>query len=189
VASLIGSLAWQFLGGLGVGFLVSTLAAVLFDKLESEDRGYYHVLIIGVILFAYGGADLIKANGIIAVFFMGYWLGNADFVGKRGVSNFLDGISTFSNIALFLMLGLLAFPRNFAFVWKEGLIIAALLIFVVRPVVVFLCVAPFGYTLREKLFIAWGGIKGAVPIVLATYPAAYGLDPDGTIFNIIFLLY
>ncbi|HOV93920.1 MAG TPA: potassium/proton antiporter [Spirochaetales bacterium] len=186
VVPLIGSLAWQFLGGLGIGFVVSKLAAILFDKLESEDRGYYHVLIIGVILLAYGGADLIGANGIIAVFFMGYWLGNTDFVGKRGVSNFLDGIASFSNIALFLMLGLLAFPHNFAHVWKEGLSIAALLIFVVRPAVVFLCVSPFRYTFREKLFIAWGGIKGAVPIVLATYPAAYGLDPDGTIFNIIF---
>lgn len=186
VATLVGSLLWQFLGGLIVGFLVSKLSVFLFDKLEFEDRGYYQVLIIGVILLAYGIADLIKANGIIAVFFMGYWLGNTDFVSKRGVSNFLDGIATFSNVALFLMLGLLAFPRNFAHVWKEGLVIAGLLIFVVRPIIVFLCIAPFKYTRNEKLFIAWGGIKGAVPIVFATYPAAYGLDPDGTIFNIIF---
>lgn len=184
--SIFLNLVWQFVGGLLVGYIMSAASRFLFDRLESENRGYYHVLIIGVILLTYGAADLIRANGIIAVFFMGYWLGNSEFVGKRGVSNFLEGVSAFSNIALFLMLGLLAFPRSFVKIWKEGLLIAALMIFAVRPLVVFLCTWPFKYSLRERIFIAWGGIKGAVPIVLATYPAAYGLDPDGTIFNIIF---
>lgn len=179
-------LAWQFGGGVLVGLALSRVGRFLFDRLESESRGYYHALVIGVILLAYGAAELARANGIIAVFFMGYWLGNMDFAGKRGVSNFLEGVSASANIALFLMLGLLAFPRNFPGIMKEGLFISILLIFAVRPAVVFLCILPFKYTWRERLFIMWGGIKGAVPIVLATYPAAYGLDPDGAIFNIIF---
>ncbi len=179
-------LVWQFGGGILVGFVLSAAGRFLFDRLDSENRGYYYVLAIGIVLFIYGLADLVGTNGIIAVFFMGYWLGNSEFVGKRGVSNFLEGLSASGNIALFLMLGLLAFPRNFAFVWKEGLVISALLIFVVRPVAVAICTLPFKYSMKERLFVTWGGIKGAVPIVLATYPAAYGLDPDGTFFNIIF---
>jgi cell volume regulation protein A len=179
-------LVWQLGGGVLVGLALSRASVFLFDRLESENRGYYYVLIIGVILLTYGLAGIIRANGTIAVFFMGYWLGNAEFVCKRGVSNFLEGISAFSNLALFLMLGLLAFPSTFAGVWKEGLAIAVLLIFVVRPIAVFACTIPFKYNWRERLFFVWGGIKGAVPIVLATYPAAYGLDPDGAIFNIIF---
>jgi cell volume regulation protein A len=181
-----GKLLWQLGGGVAVGFAMSYLSRYLFDHLESENRGYYYVLIIGVILLTFGFADFIKANGTIAVFFMGYWLGNSEFVCKRGVSNFLEGISAFGNVALFLMLGLLAFPRNFASIWKEGLLIAALMIFLVRPLVVLACTLPFRYSAKERLFVMWGGIKGAVPIVLATYPAAAGLDPEGKVFNIIF---
>jgi cell volume regulation protein A len=179
-------LLWQFGGGVLVAFLGAKASVFLFDHLESENRGYYYVLIVGLILFAYGLAGLVGANGTIAVFFMGYWLGNSEFVSKRGVSNLLEGISAFANLALFLMLGLLAFPHSFAGVWKEGLAIALLLILVVRPLAVLACALPFKYERRELLFIMWGGIKGAVPIVLATYPAAYGLDPDGKVFNIIF---
>ncbi len=179
-------LAWQFSGGILVGYVASYVAKFLFNNLRSENRGYYYVLIIGVILLGYGAADVIYANGIIAVFFMGYWLGNSEFVLKRGVSHFLEGISTFCNMTLFLMLGLLAFPRNFLGVWKEGLLIAALMIFVARPFAVWISTFPFHYTKKEKLFLCWGGIKGAVPIVLATYPAAYGLESGNSVFNIIF---
>jgi potassium/hydrogen antiporter len=179
-------LVWELAGGILVAFVCAKASRFFFDELESENRGYYYVLIIGVILMTYGLAELVRANGIIAVFFMGYWLGNSEFVCKRGVSNFLEGISAFANLALFLMLGLLALPHGFAAVWKEGLLIAALMIIIVRPAAVLVCTLPFKYTMRERILITWGGIKGAVPIVLASYPAAYGLDKNGAIFNIIF---
>ncbi len=185
-AQLIADLLWQFSGGLLLGFVFTHIAKLLFDHLRSENRGNYYVLIVGVILLAYGVADLLKANGIIAVFFMGYWLGNSEFAAKRGVSNFLEGISTFGNVSLFLMLGLLAFPREFVHIWQDGLLVAVFLIFVARPFAVIVSTAPFGYSLKEKAFIAWGGIKGAVPIVLATYPAAFHVDPQGMVFNLIF---
>jgi potassium/hydrogen antiporter len=179
-------LVWELAGGVLVAYACSKASRFLFDRLESENRGNYYVLIIGVILMTYGLAILVKANGIIAVFFMGYWLGNSEFVCKRGVSHFLEGISAFANLALFLMLGLLALPHNFAGVWREGLLIAVLMILVVRPAAVLVCTTPFKFPLREQLLVMWGGIKGAVPIVLASYPAAFGLDPEGSIFNIIF---
>lgn len=179
-------LLWQFSGGMIIGFVLSYVTRYLFDHLESENRGYYYVLIVGIILLTYGLADSVKANGIIAVFFMGYWLGNSEFAAKRGVSNFLEGIATFGNVSLFLMLGLLAFPKEFVHIWKEGLIVALLMIFIARPIAVFVSTAPFKYSFKERLFLNWGGIKGAVPIVLATYPAAYHVDSKGVVFNIIF---
>jgi len=141
---------------------------------------------IGLILMTYGVADLVKANGIIAVFFLGFFLGNYNFPAKRSVSSFLESLSTIFNIALFIMLGLLAFPHRFVFIWKEALIIVALMMFIARPLAILLSTIPFGYSFKEKLFLMWGGIKGAVPIVLATYPAAQGMDSNGFIFDTIF---
>lgn len=180
------ALAWSFAGGVGVGFVASRVARFLFDRLQSENRGYYFVLGVAVPMLAYGAADAVAANGIIAVFFGGYWLGNDDFAFKRGVSHFLDGIASFSNVALFLMLGLLVFPSRFAGIWPQAVLIALLMMFVARPVAVLVSTALFRYEWRERNFLIWGGIKGAVPIVLATYPAVNGLDPDGTVFSIVF---
>lgn len=180
------SLAWQFAGGIFVGFMLALVTVFIFNKFNSDNRGNYNVLILGMVLFCYGLAVLLQANGIIAVFFMGYWLGNSKFAAKQGVNNFLESISTMCNVALFLILGLLAFPSRFINIWKEGLIIIFALILIARPIAVFLCTIPFKYSIKEKYFIGWGGIKGAVPIVLATYPAAAGLDSSSFIFDIIF---
>ncbi len=180
------SLIWQFIGGVIIGFICYKISSFVLKNLNSESRGNYNVLIIGCILFTYGISDLLKANGIIAVFFMGYWLGNSNFPAKRGINSFLDSISTISNIALFILLGLLAFPHRFVYIWKEALITVAIMMFIARPIAVFISTIPFTYSIKEKVFIMWGGIKGAVPIVLATYPSASGLDANGFIFDIIF---
>ncbi|HOX93030.1 MAG TPA: cation:proton antiporter, partial [Spirochaetales bacterium] len=155
------SLLWQFVGGIGIGYACYHLSRLVFSLLRSDNRGYYNVLIIGCIMFTYGLADMLKANGIIAVFFMGYWLGNSPFPAKRGVSSFLESISSIANITLFIMLGLLSFPSRFAAIWKEALLIVAAVMFVARPIAVFLCTLPFRYSSKEKLFVMWGGIKGA----------------------------
>jgi cell volume regulation protein A len=180
------SLIWQFAGGVIIGFILSKITIFIFNKFNSDNRGNYNVLMIGMILFTYSLAVLVKANGIIAVFFMGYWLGNSKFAAKQGVNNFLESVSSMCNVGLFLFLGLLAFPSRFVNIWKEGLIVIAAMIFLARPIAVFLCTLPFKYSFKEKIFLTWGGIKGAVPIVLATYPAAAGLDSNGFIFDIIF---
>lgn len=184
--TIVLSLIWQFAGGVIIGFILSKVTIFVFNKFNSDNRGNYNVLMIGMILFAYGLAVLLHANGIIAVFFMGYWLGNSKFAAKQGVNNFLESVSSMCNVALFLLLGLLAFPSRFVNIWKEGLIVIVAMIFLARPIAVFLCTLPFKYSTKEKLFLTWGGIKGAVPIVLATYPAAAGLDSNGFIFDIIF---
>ncbi len=181
-------LLWQFGGGILTAFILSRMAIWLFNHLGNDKQAMFYVLYVGVVVSIYSAADIIGANGTIAVFFAGYWMGNTNFVFRRGLSHFISGLSSFSNMFVFLMLGLLVFPHSMVKVWQQGIILALALIFVARPVTVFLCTAPFKFTLKDKIFISWGGLKGAVPIILATYPAAYGLDSDGLIFNIVFFV-
>lgn len=179
-------LVWQFIGGVAVAYLCFKLSSFVFNRLNADNRANYSVLVIGCVLFTYGIAELAGTNGIISVFFMGYWLGNSPFPAKQSVSSFLDSMSVIFNMALFIMLGLLSFPHRFLFIWKEALVLVGLMMFVARPVAVLLSTIPFKYSFKEKFFIMWGGIKGAVPIVLATYPMAAGLDRNGFIFDSIF---
>jgi cell volume regulation protein A len=181
-------LCWQLGGGALVGVACGWAGVWLFKRLKPENRGFYYILIIGICLFSYGLADLLHANGIISVFFCGILMGNTRFAYKRGVSGFLGGISAFANISLFLLLGLLAFPKQLPPVLNMSLAIALFTIFAARTVVI-ACVAPFfKYSFREGVFLCFAGIKGAVPIVLSTYPAAYGLDPSHSIFNVVFVI-
>ena len=185
---LVAQLLWQFGGGILVALVLSRVAIWLFNRFRSANQSMYYVLYVGTVLSIFGVADLIKANGTIAVFFAGFWMGNGKFVFKRGLSHFISGISTFANMVVFLLLGLLVVPKSMVSVWGPGLILAAVLIFVARPLTVWLCTLFFKFSTRDRLFISWGGLKGAVPIILATYPAAAGLDGDGMIFNIVFFV-
>jgi cell volume regulation protein A len=179
---------WQFIGGFGIGWLVFIVGKWLFNTLKARTGGYYYVLILGVCFLAYGLAESVKANGFIAVFFAGVMFGNSRFAFKGGVSHFLEGVSTFAQVLIFLLLGLLVFPTQLLTTWQEGVWITLILILFSRPVAVFLCTLFSKFTVKEKIFLAWGGFKGAVPIVLATYPAVAGLDPENRFFNIVFFV-
>ena len=124
----------------------------------------------------------------MAVFFTGFYLGNAEFVYKKGISRSVEDTSTVSHILLFLMLGLLVFPSELLSFWKQGVLIALILTFMARPVAVFLCTVFWKYTVKEKILLCWGGIKGVIPIVLATYPLAAGLEGGHYYFNIVFFV-
>lgn len=184
----VARLFWQFGGGILTAFVLSRVAVWLFNHFGSDNQAMFYVLYVGVVLSIYSAADAIEANGTIAVFFAGYKMGNTNFVFKRGLSHFISGLSSFSNMFVFLLLGLLVFPHSMIKVWHQGIILALALMFVARPLTVFLCTAPFRFSFKDRVFISWGGLKGAVPIILATYPAAYGLDPSGIIFNIVFFV-
>jgi cell volume regulation protein A len=180
------SFVWQLCGGALIGWLIFVAGKWLFNSLKAGSGGFYYVLIIGVCLLAYGFAKIVQANGFVAVFFAGVLFGNAKFAFKGGVSHFLEGISTFAQVLVFLLLGLLVFPKQLLFSWHEGVWVAIILMFVSRPLAVFLCTLFSSFSFKERVFITWSGFKGAVPIVLATYPVVAGLDPDSRIFNIVF---
>lgn len=187
-ASFVATLTWQILIGAVIGVIIGKIGPILFNRAKLEASAFYYVLILGLAALTFGLAELIKGNGFIAVFVAGYFIGNAEFVYKQGISRFLEGVSTFVHVVLFLMLGLLVFPSQLIYSWKEGVVIALLLMFIARPLTVFLSTVFWDFTLKEKLFLCWGGVKGAVPIVLATYPTVAGLEVGHFIFNTVFFV-
>jgi len=180
------SILWQLAAGIGIGLLVGKLGCFLFDRIKVIDRGYFYVFMVGLILLSYSAADLVYASGMLAAFFAGYTMGNSKISHKGTLSNFLDALSTIANVGIFVMMGLLVFPREFGGIWLQGLLLFLVLTFIARPVAVFALTAFSGLSPRQKGFLSWAGLRGAVPIVLATYPIAAGIAGSRDIFNIIF---
>lgn len=182
----VGLLLWQFSVAPLIGWCAGTGAVTLYNRLVPQDRGYYYLLFLAIGLLTYGVADLVRGSGMLAVFTAGFVMGNRSFVHKQGVQNFSEALGTIANIGMFVMLGLLVFPRQWAGVWQEGTLLFLALTFVARPLAMFLGTAGMGLDWREKVFSSWAGLRGAVPIVLATYPAAAGIEGAEDIFNLVF---
>jgi len=177
---------WQLSGGVAIGLAVGWAGTRLFRLLKHADRGYFYVLLIGLVFLGFGLADFIKASGMLAVFFAGLVIGNSRIPFRHGIDTFLEALSTIANVGLFVLLGLLVFPHEFAKIWIPGVGVFLVLTFVARPIAVWLSTMGAGFKNKEKLFISWAGVRGAVPIVLATYPAAAGIQGGGDVFNIVF---
>lgn len=177
---------WQFIGGILIGLIIGKMGSFLLKKIENIDKGYFYILVIGIVFLSFGIADLIKASGMLSAFFAGFIMGNSSIPYKRGITTFLDALSTISNVAIFVLLGLLVFPREFGSIWFQGLIVFIILTFLSRPIAVFICTSLSKFSFKEKLFLSWSGLRGAVPIVLATYPVAAGVEQARIIFNIVF---
>jgi cell volume regulation protein A len=139
-------------------------------------------------IFTFSITDFLKGNGFLAVYICGVVLGNMQLIHKKSLIKFFDGIAWLMQIVLFLTLGLLVNPSEVFSVLELGIIISLFLIFVARPISVFISLIPFGVKFRNKLFISWVGLKGAVPIVFATYPMIAGIDKAHIIFNIVFFI-
>jgi len=178
--------AWKFTAGPAIGYLLARASLWLFDRLSPQDRGYYYVLFLGVVLLTYGLAEAAQASGMLAVFTAGFVMGNRPFVHKQGVHNFSEAFSTIANIGMFVMMGLLVFPRDWSNLWVQGTVLFLVLTFIARPIAVFLGTVGMRFGTKNKVFAAWAGLRGAVPIVLATYPAAAGLEVGQEVFNLVF---
>jgi len=183
------NLVWQVIGGVGIGLIVGFAAYWLSRFVTDLDKGYFYIYIIAIIMLSFGLADAAKASGILSAFFAGLVMGNKNIPYKSTSTTLLDALSTIGNVAIFVLLGLLVSPREFGGVIKDGILLFLILALIARPIAVFLCTFWAKYSLKEMLFLSWGGMRGAVPIVLATYPAADpGInDKDANfIFNIVF---
>ncbi|MDD5706974.1 MAG: potassium/proton antiporter [Kiritimatiellae bacterium] len=182
------SFLWKFAAGPALGWLVAHAAVWLFNRLSPQDRGHYYVLFLGIVLLTYGLAEGIGASGMLAVFIAGHAMGNHAFVHRQGVANFSAALSTVANVGMFVLMGLLVFPHQWRTLWFEGLILFLVLTLFARPLAVTLSTLGMGLGWKKKLFVMWAGLRGSVPIVLATYPAAGGLQAGMSqdIFNLVF---
>lgn len=177
---------WKFLAGPLIGWLTARGALALFNRLNPQDRGYYYVLLLAIVLLTYGVAELVQASGMLAVFSAGIVMGNQHFIYKQGVRNFSAALSTIANIGVFVMMGLLVFPAQWSELWLDGLVLFMVLTFFARPGAVWLGTLGMRLGTRERVFMSWAGLRGAVPIVLATYPLAAGLSHGQDVFNLVF---
>ncbi|MFY9399656.1 MAG: potassium/proton antiporter [Desulfomonilia bacterium] len=177
---------WKFTAAPVFGWFLARVSLWLFNSLRTQDRGHYYVLSLGIILLIYGLTEMMNASGMLAVFVAGYLMGNRPFIHKQGVDNFSSALSTVANVCMFALMGLQVFPHQWAELWLDGILLFLALTFFARPLAVWLGTLGMRFGWREKTFISWAGLRGSVPIVLATYPSAAGLDIGQDIFNLVF---
>ncbi len=174
--------------GLGVGFGVGKLSVLLVNRINLAAAGLYPVLTASCGVFAFGLAAALGGSGFLAIYIAGLVLGNSKLVFQRGTFLFHDGLAWASQIAMFVVLGLLSTPSALIGVAGSSLVVAAALTFIARPLAVVPLLLPFKFTGRELLLISWVGLKGAVPVILATYPLLAGLEAGPIIFNVVFFV-
>ncbi len=199
-ATLIGQLALQFGAGGAMGFAMGFLTKwliSLYRRISSgntpEDAGQYtamvSILIIGAVFLTYTATDSLQGNGYLAVYICGIVLGNVRLPYRKSISRFMDGLTWLAQIVVFLMLGLLVNPHEMLSVAAVSFLIGIFMIMLGRPLSVFLCLAPFRKIgLRTKAFVSWVGLRGAVPIIFATYPVVADVPGASQIFNIVFFV-
>lgn len=183
-----GTLLLQLAVGAVSGYAVGKLAVHIINHIKIENTSLYPILVFTFCILIFSLTYFLMGNSFLAVYIGGLVIGNAKLAHKRSSMNFFDGLAWMSQLFLFLTLGLLVNPRELIPVLIPGLIISFIMIFVTRPLTVFLCLAPFRkMPVRDKTFVSWVGLRGAVPIVFAILPLAAEVPHARLIFNIVFL--
>lgn len=174
--------------GVAAGLVVGALGAEANDRVRLDAAGLYPLLTATIGFLAYGLAAVVGGSGFLAVYVAGLVLGNSGVVFRRGTFLFSDAMAWLAQIIMFTMLGLLTFPSRLLAVAGAGLTISAVLILVARPLAVATLLPWFRFNARETALIAWIGLRGAIPIILATYPLLAGLPNGQTIFDVVFFV-
>lgn len=188
VPNLIGSFFIQMTLGIALGYGIGRLTTVLINKIKIEPASLYIVITIASVLFTYSFTTMAGGNGFMAVYVAGLTMSSLKFIHKNTLTKFHDAIAWFMQIVMFMILGLLVnFKEGSAFS-LQALYVALILIFVARPVAIFITEMFFKRDLNDKLMISWVGLRGAAPIVLATFPLTENVPFAKEIFNIVFFV-
>ena len=175
--------------GLIFGYFLGKASVWIINKVNVENQSLYPILLLAIIFFIFAATTLSKGNGYLAVYIAGFVVGNAKIVHKKSIGTFFDGFTWLWQIAMFIMLGLLVNPHELPPVAGIGLTVGIFMIIFARPISVFLCLLPFrNFSTKGKLYISWVGLRGAVPIIFATYPLIAGIENAGLIFNVVFFI-
>ncbi|MDP4222844.1 MAG: potassium/proton antiporter [Bacteroidota bacterium] len=178
----------QVVIGTAAGLLTGRLGREIINRIELDFAGLYPVMAIALMFFTFSFTDFIGGNGFLAVYITAVYLGNQYLIHKRTIMQVFDGLAWLMQIVLFLTLGLLVFPSQIIPVLGVGLLVSVFLIFIARPFSVFACLLPFRLKLKTITFISWVGLRGAVPIVFATFPLLAGIEKSHMIFNLVFFI-
>src|SRR5580704_18196 len=172
--------------GLVVGVLVGWLAVRVLQRTRLSTAGLYPVASLAVAAVAYGAADSLHGSGFLAVYLAGLMLGSANIPAERTIVSFHQGLGWVAQVAMFLTLGLLVYPAQLGPVAVKGTVLAIVLVVLARPIAVAVSTLPFAYGWRERLILGWAGLRGAVPVVLATFPVIDQVPHSLQFFNIVF---
>ncbi len=184
VLSMIGELAIDAV----IGTLVGLLAVQAFQRARLASEGLYPVASLAAAFLAYGGATTLHGSGLLAAYLTGLILGSATIQGKRTITAFHDGIAWVAQLGMFLALGLLVSPHSLDDVWVESLVITAALLLIGRPLAICILLGPQGFRKNEQLALSWAGLRGAVPIVFATFPVIAGVPRAEEFLSIVFFV-
>ncbi len=171
------------------GYILGRITVWFMNRINIDNQSLYSVLLLAFVFFIFSITDILKGNGYLAVYIAGLVVGNHKIVHKRSVSTFFDGFTWLFQIVMFLTLGLLVNPSELLPVAVIGLLIGFFMIFMSRPLSVIICVLPFGrFSKNARRYISWVGLRGAVPIIFATYPLIADIENARFIFNIVFFI-
>lgn len=190
IAGIFGSFIIQFIVGAAAGYLLGKLAILMLNKLNIDNQALYPILLLAFVFFTFSITDLLKGNGYLAVYIAGIMVGNNKIMHRKEIYTFMDGLTWLFQIIMFLCLGLLVNPHELLDIALVATLIGVFMIVIGRPLSVFLCLLPFGkkITKRSRLFVSWVGLRGAVPIIFATYPVVAQVPGADVIFNIVFFI-
>jgi cell volume regulation protein A len=186
VPDFLGLFARQLGIGLAVGAVVAAGAVATLRHLRLPSAGLYPVASVAAAALAYGGATALDGSGFLAVYLTGLAIGSFPSPAQRTIATFHDGLAWVAQLTLFLVLGLLVFPSQLGSVAAKGTLLAAVVAVVARPVAVALATVFSGFSLAERAALGWAGLRGAVPVVLATFPVTSGVAHSHEFFNIVF---
>ncbi|GAB6991593.1 potassium/proton antiporter [Paenibacillus pini] len=185
---MILSFIWEMGIGLVLGILIGKLAVYMINKINFDSSGLYPVMALGFAVLAYGATSVVGGSGLLAVYVTAIVLGNSDLTYGRSIMHFNQGFGWMMQIMMFVLLGLLVFPEQLPHIIGQGIVLSLILMLVARPIGVFVSTILMKYSFREKILLSWAGLRGAVPIVLATYPLLAHLPHAQLIFNVVFFV-
>ncbi|SDJ82434.1 potassium/proton antiporter [Sediminibacillus albus] len=184
----IGSFFWQMGLGLLIGLLLGKATTELINRITLDASGLYPVLALACAIFTYAITAAVGGSGLLAVYVMAVFIGNNELMFRFSILRFNEGFAWMMQIIMFILLGLLVFPGDLLDIFWQGILLSVILMFAARPIGVFLSMMFMKYRLKDKVFISWAGLKGAVPIILATYPTLAGVENSQLIFNVVFFV-
>lgn len=184
----VGSFFLQMSLGLILGLVLGKVTVLFINNIDLDTSGLYPALAVGMATATYFIADFLGGSGLLAVYVMAVFVGNSDLMYRFSITRFNEGFAWMMQILMFILLGLFVFPNQLPAVFWQGILLTLILMFIARPVAVFITMLFMKYSLKEKLFISWAGLKGAVPIVLATYPIVADVENSDLIFNAVFFV-
>ncbi|GHJ01693.1 potassium/proton antiporter [Streptomyces olivaceus] len=185
---VMGNLLYQLVVGGVLGVVIGRLGVAALRHIALPATGLYPLATVGFGVVAFAAAGALNASGIIAAYLSGLVLGNSKLPHRAATRSFAEGVGWLAQIGLFVMLGLLVDPTELPAAILPALVVGLVLLLVARPVSVLLCLLPFRVPWREQVFISWAGLRGAVPIVLTTFPVVAGVAGARDALNIVFVL-